>query len=83
MPGLINLKLLTDFFNKIGPSRTWRDVRPESEMRLLAVSINEYATLAAPRFAGAEANRSEVRRALAPMIKLPPMRAASLRLPAA
>jgi hypothetical protein len=35
-----------------GPSRTWRDVRPESEMRrritdiaerLLAVSINEYA----------------------------------------
>jgi hypothetical protein len=46
------------------PSRTWRDVRPESEMRritditerLLAVSINEYAPWRPPDFAGAEAN---------------------------
>jgi hypothetical protein len=44
------------------PSRTWRDVRPESEMRritdiaerLLAVSINEYAPWPPP--ASAEAN---------------------------
>jgi hypothetical protein len=48
----------------IGPSRTWRDVRPDSEMRritdiaerLLAVSINEYAPWRPPDFAGAEAN---------------------------
>lgn len=38
MAGLINLRLLTDFFNKIGPSRTWRDVRPESEMRRRAAT---------------------------------------------
>jgi hypothetical protein len=27
MAGLINLKLLTDFFNKIGPNAKWCDVR--------------------------------------------------------
>ena len=36
MARLINLKLLADFFNKIGPFRTCRNVRLESVMRAIA-----------------------------------------------
>ena len=38
MAGLINLKLLTDFFNKIGQTRSFNDVRAMSVFLPIAIA---------------------------------------------